>query len=91
MYGFVQKQDLSVTRGRQKSLLTSVESKLSECCRWLDSIKETQADQPVMTEFTDYQQHLAQIQVTADTMFGTELSFSFPALLMCCTNLCLNS
>jgi len=50
-----------VTRGRQKSLLALVESKLSECCRWLESVRQTQAEQPVTT---DYEQQLALIQVT---------------------------
>jgi len=53
-----------VTRSQKKSLLALVESKLSECRRWLDSVKQTWADSPTVTDSTDYEQLLAQIQVT---------------------------
>ena len=52
-----------MTRGQQKSLLASVELKLSKCTEWLDSVKETLADQLITTGSTDHQRQLAQIQV----------------------------
>jgi len=64
-----------VTRGQRRSLLASVELKLSECRQWLDSVEQTWADQPVTNDSTDYEHQLAQIQVTSCTKLITMTEF----------------
>jgi len=54
-------------RDRQKIILASVESKLRECSLWLDSVKQTQAEQPVMSDSDDCERQLAEIQVSVFT------------------------
>ena len=54
-------------RGRQKIILVSVDSKLTECHQWLDVIKRTRVDQPVVCDSDDRERQLSEIQVSTST------------------------